>query len=150
MSTELLDLNDLASMLGRSPETIKKDISRNHLAVPPRLHIPGTRLLRWRRVDVDTWLASHVEQRDVEGRDDQQEADIHRTTSTTRCMVPFTLTNANALELLAGFRRAAVSVGWSKEAAFQTAFEAISGDYAHLHATLAQWCLPEQMKRASK
>ena len=63
MTTAILDLNDLASMLGRSPETIKKDMLRNHLAVPPRLHIPGTRLLRWRRVDVDAWLASHVESR---------------------------------------------------------------------------------------
>jgi predicted DNA-binding transcriptional regulator AlpA len=73
MSTELLDLNDLASMLGRSPETIKKDMLRNHLAVPPRLHIPGTRLLRWRRVDVAAWLASHVEQRDIMGHGDQNE-----------------------------------------------------------------------------
>ena len=72
MTTELLDLNDLASMLGRSPETIKKDMLRNHLAVPPRLHIPGTRLLRWRRVDVDAWLASHVEQREIEDRSNHQ------------------------------------------------------------------------------
>jgi len=67
MTTELLDLNGLAGMLGRSPETIKKDMLRNHLAVPPRLHIPGTRLLRWRQVDVAAWLAAHVEQRGVEG-----------------------------------------------------------------------------------
>ena len=63
MKNAILDLTDLADMLGRSPETIKKDIHRNRLAVPPRLHIPGTRLLRWRRVDVDAWLASHVESR---------------------------------------------------------------------------------------
>ena len=61
MENPILDLADLADLLGRSPETIKKDIRRNRLAVPPRLHIPGTRLLRWRRVDVDAWLASHVE-----------------------------------------------------------------------------------------
>lgn len=61
MENKLLDLNDLGIMLGRSPETIKKDIKRNRLAVPPRLHIPGTRLLRWRKIDVETWLASHVE-----------------------------------------------------------------------------------------
>lgn len=61
MKNSLLDLADLANLLGRSPETIKKDIRRNRLAVPPRLHIPGTRLLRWRRGDVDAWLASHVE-----------------------------------------------------------------------------------------
>ncbi len=63
MDSTLLDLQELADLLGRSPETIKKDIKRNHLAVPPRLHIPGTRLLRWRRVDVDAWLASFVELR---------------------------------------------------------------------------------------
>lgn len=56
----LLDLLELAELLGRSPETIKKDLRRNPLAVPPRLHIPGTRLLRWRRADVDAWLAQHV------------------------------------------------------------------------------------------
>lgn len=63
MENKLLDLNELSALLGRSPETIKKDMKRNRLAVPPRLHIPGTRLLRWRRIDVDIWLASHVESR---------------------------------------------------------------------------------------
>lgn len=61
MENTLMDLNELSTLLGRSPETIKKDLKRNRLAVPPRLYIPGTRLLRWRRVDVDNWLASHVE-----------------------------------------------------------------------------------------
>ena len=63
MKNKLLDLSELSAMLGRSPETIKKDMKRNRLAVPPRLHIPGTRYLRWRQVDVDGWLASHVEVR---------------------------------------------------------------------------------------
>ena len=58
-----LDLDDLATLLGRSPETIKKDLRRNRLAVPPRVYIPGTRLLRWRMTDVEAWLASNVEQR---------------------------------------------------------------------------------------
>lgn len=61
MEKTIIDLNELSALLGRSPETIKKDMKRNRLAVPPRLHIPGTRLLRWRKVDVDSWLASHVE-----------------------------------------------------------------------------------------
>lgn len=61
MEIKLLDLHELSTLLGRSPETIKKDMKRNRLAVPPRLHIPGTRLLRWRQVDVEAWLASHVE-----------------------------------------------------------------------------------------
>ena len=46
--SKLLDLNELADYLGRSPDTIKKDLKRNPIAVPPRLYIPGTRLLRWR------------------------------------------------------------------------------------------------------
>lgn len=63
MEKTIIDLSELSALLGRSPETIKKDLKRNRLAVPPRLHIPGTRLLRWRKVDVDSWLASHVEVR---------------------------------------------------------------------------------------
>ncbi len=62
LNLNLLDLDDLATLLGRSPETIKKDLRRNRLAVPPRVHIPGTRLLRWRVTDVEAWLASYVEQ----------------------------------------------------------------------------------------
>lgn len=57
----VIGLHDLASLLGRSPETIRKDIHRNPLAVPPRLVIPGTRLLRWRTVDVQEWLRQRVE-----------------------------------------------------------------------------------------
>lgn len=63
LNLNLLDLDDLATLLGRSPETIKKDLRRNRLAVPPRVHIPGTRLLRWRVTDVEAWLASYVAQR---------------------------------------------------------------------------------------
>ncbi|MBS0348999.1 MAG: hypothetical protein JSR69_21340 [Proteobacteria bacterium] len=57
----VLKLGDLATLLGRSPETIRKDIHRNPAAVPPRLCIEGTRLLRWRAADVDAWLAQRVE-----------------------------------------------------------------------------------------
>jgi len=72
------------------------------------------------------------------------------TTSTTRSIVPFTLTNGNAFELLAGFRLAARAVGWAPEVVMQTVVEAMSGDNEHLHATLAQWCLTEPMKGATK
>ena len=72
------------------------------------------------------------------------------TTPTFRFKVPFSLTNANAFELLAGFRLAAGSAGWSQGAAMQKVVEAIAGDYKYLHATLSKWCLPQQMKRDSK
>lgn len=56
----LLTLEDLAEMLGRSAQTIKKDLRRNPDAVPPRLQLPGTRLLRWRATDVRVWLGQFV------------------------------------------------------------------------------------------
>ena len=72
------------------------------------------------------------------------------TTPTTRCMVPFTLTNVFFFELLAGFMPAAVSVGWSKDAVMQTVAEAMSGDYTHFEATLAVWCQPVQISSETK
>ena len=52
----LLELGELAKLLGRSPETVRRDMRRNPMAVPPRLYVPGTRLLRWRPCDVRAWL----------------------------------------------------------------------------------------------
>lgn len=64
---KLLNLNDVAALLGRSPETLRKDLGRNPGAVPPRVVIPGTRLLRWRTSDVEHWLGSHVQTSTVVG-----------------------------------------------------------------------------------
>lgn len=58
----LLDLNELARILGCSPGTIKNNLRRNPSAVPRRLVVPGVRLLRWRLVDVVGWLSGHVEE----------------------------------------------------------------------------------------
>ena len=57
----LIDINSLAALLQRSPETIRKDMARNPAAVPPRVCLPGTRLLRWRAADVEVWLRAHVQ-----------------------------------------------------------------------------------------
>jgi predicted DNA-binding transcriptional regulator AlpA len=57
---KLYDLQELADLLGRAPDTIKRDIRCNPLAVPPRVEIPGTRILRWREEDIRAWLASGV------------------------------------------------------------------------------------------
>ena len=56
----LLDLSALSRLLGRSPETVRRDMRRNPEAVPPRVQVPGTRLLRWREADVQAWLELHV------------------------------------------------------------------------------------------
>jgi predicted DNA-binding transcriptional regulator AlpA len=55
----LIDVNELARVLRRSPATIKRDLRRNPAAVPPRTSLPGTRLLRWSVADVQVWLAAH-------------------------------------------------------------------------------------------
>lgn len=52
----LLELSDLAHILGRSPGAIKNDLRRNPDAVPPRLVLPHCRLLRWRPSDVTAWM----------------------------------------------------------------------------------------------
>jgi predicted DNA-binding transcriptional regulator AlpA len=52
----LLTVEELGQILGRSPGTIQKDLRRNPDAVPPRLVLPNTRLLRWRASEVSAWL----------------------------------------------------------------------------------------------
>jgi predicted DNA-binding transcriptional regulator AlpA len=64
---QLLTLEDVAKQLGRRPDTIKKDMRRNPEAVPPRLILPHTRLLRWRACDVDKWLEQFVQNRAAPG-----------------------------------------------------------------------------------
>lgn len=59
-TSPLLDLQALAQLLGRSPHTIRRDLRRNPDAVPPRLQLPGTRLLRWREAEVSSWLDRHA------------------------------------------------------------------------------------------
>jgi predicted DNA-binding transcriptional regulator AlpA len=55
-STRLIDLEEVAKLLGRRPATVRRDLRRNPEAVPPLLQLPGTRLLRWREADVWMWL----------------------------------------------------------------------------------------------
>ncbi len=57
----LLDLEMLGRLLGRSPQTIRRDLRRNPNAVPPRIQLPGCRLLRWREADVAAWLEALVQ-----------------------------------------------------------------------------------------
>ena len=56
--THLLNINKLAEILQRSPETIKRALRTTPDSVPPRVVIPGSRLLRWRIVDVETWIGA--------------------------------------------------------------------------------------------
>lgn len=59
-TTPLLDLQAPAHLLGRSPKTVRRDLRRNPNAMPPRLQLPGTWLLRWREADGAAWLEQHA------------------------------------------------------------------------------------------
>lgn len=52
----LIDIHELSRLLGRAVQTIRNDLARNPLAVPPSIRIPGTRLRRWRPEAVELWV----------------------------------------------------------------------------------------------
>ena len=51
-----LDIFDLAVLLGQSQRTIKKKLKARPDCLPPRMHFPGTKMLRWRGHDVENWM----------------------------------------------------------------------------------------------
>ena len=59
--------------------------------------------------------------------------------TTSRAPVDFTVTNDNALSLLAGFSRAARAAGWTAEQIKETMDRAMLRDYPLLQATLAAY-----------
>ena len=58
----LLDVQDLAKILGRAVSSIRSDSSRCPHSLPPLVRIPGARRLLWRREDVEAWLEEMVVQ----------------------------------------------------------------------------------------
>lgn len=63
--TNYLDIYELAELLEKRPETIRKNLKSRPWTVPPRMHIPGTRILRWRKHEVEAWLEEGIELRAV-------------------------------------------------------------------------------------
>ncbi len=53
---QTIDASELGKLLGRSTKSIKVDVTRRPDTLPPRFIVPGTRLLRWRVVDVRRWM----------------------------------------------------------------------------------------------
>ncbi|OWW20769.1 DeoR family transcriptional regulator [Noviherbaspirillum denitrificans] len=52
---QYLDIQALAELLRKSERTIRRDLRRHRLRVPPPMYIPGASLLRWRMVDIERW-----------------------------------------------------------------------------------------------
>ena len=60
---DLLDVAQLALVLRKTVASIRSDVSRNPMSLPPICRLPGSRRLLWRTEDVDSWLAGCVEYR---------------------------------------------------------------------------------------
>lgn len=58
----VLCVDQLASIIHKSPASVRSDASRNPGSLPPICRLPGSKRLLWRLEDVQRWLASHVQQ----------------------------------------------------------------------------------------
>jgi hypothetical protein len=63
------------------------------------------------------------------------------STEHIRIPVAYAIKNINAIEILAGFHRAAQESGWTAAQLEETIMEAMSGDNKHLHRVLARYCV---------
>jgi predicted DNA-binding transcriptional regulator AlpA len=51
----ILTVKELAEFLRMSVNTVKADV------LPPRMKIPGSRRVLWRRIDVERWMEDKVQ-----------------------------------------------------------------------------------------
>lgn len=51
-----LDVDELAELLGESASSLKRKIKANSHKVPPRMRLPGSKMLRWRLHEVESWV----------------------------------------------------------------------------------------------
>lgn len=60
LPSELLTTEDVARIIRKSIHSVRHDLKRNPLSLPPRCAIPGTNRNLWRPQDVEAWLESFV------------------------------------------------------------------------------------------
>ncbi len=53
---KLLNVNDIAELLQKKPETIRNDLRRRPESLPPWIVIPGSKTILWIEEDVENWL----------------------------------------------------------------------------------------------
>ena len=53
-----MTIDELAPLLKRDVETLRRDLNRRPESLPPKLMIPGSRRLVWLEQDVKAWLQS--------------------------------------------------------------------------------------------
>lgn len=57
--TKYLDVEELAALMGLSPSTIRRYMTKQPFNLPPKMHIPGSKMARWRKLDAEKWLYEH-------------------------------------------------------------------------------------------
>lgn len=51
-----LDIDELAQLMGLAPRTLSKKVRLAPATIPPKMHFSDSKMLRWRRIDVDSWM----------------------------------------------------------------------------------------------
>lgn len=57
--TKYLDVEELAVLMDLTPSTIRRYVAKKPFNLPPKMHIPGSKMMRWRKVEAEKWLYEH-------------------------------------------------------------------------------------------
>ena len=60
-SHQLIGLKELAKMLDRKLSTLQVDVTRRPDTLPPKVILPGSRRVVFKKVDVQKWIDDHTE-----------------------------------------------------------------------------------------
>lgn len=60
--TKYLDIDELAEVMAVKPETIRRYLRLHPPKVPPKMHMSGTKMLRWREHEVKSWIEDQIPQ----------------------------------------------------------------------------------------
>lgn len=55
-ASPLIGIKELADIIQRSPNTIAAEVTKAPHKLPPRLKLPGSRRVLWKREDVMMWI----------------------------------------------------------------------------------------------
>lgn len=56
---QTLTIEDLATLLNRSPATIATEVTKFPNKLPPRIKLPGSRRVLWLKEDVEEWINAY-------------------------------------------------------------------------------------------
>ena len=57
----LMSVEELAALLHKSPATVRSEVHRRPMGLPPRYKLPGMKRIFFKRSEVMEWLDSHIQ-----------------------------------------------------------------------------------------